>query len=46
MFLNLKDENSRQVVGRDGWLVSDVGFGGGTGELDAAAVEKPFMNRS
>lgn len=47
MFLNLKDENSGGVVGSDGWLVSDVGFGGGIGGPDdVAAAEKPFMNCS
>lgn len=47
MFLNLKDENAGRVVGSDGGPIWDGAFGGGTGELgDAAAAEKPFMNRS
>lgn len=47
MFLNLKDENRGRAVGSDGWLVSNLAFGGGIGELDdVAAAEKPFMNRS
>lgn len=48
MFLNLKVENSGRVVWSDEWLASDVGFGGGTGELDdvEAAKERPFMNCS
>ena len=47
MFLNLKDENSRQAVGNDGWIASNGRFDGGTGELDdVAAAEKPFMNCS
>jgi len=47
MFLNLKDENSGRVVGNDRRLASNVGFGGGIGDLDGvAAAEKPVMNYS